>query len=157
MRKLFEIPIYALSRKELDKRIKKDRTAFITKNNHIPEDIAVDVFDNKFTLYKRNWDYNHIVGYIQIFKQGNNLKLELYLIVEPQSKYYWKSNRKKFLRKQFTNGCNIYLGQYENNIQVSKKLDCLLNDLKKNYIPSRYYIDTETYDNTKEYIDYKGI
>lgn len=157
MRKLFEIPIYALSRKELDKRIKKDRTAFITKNNHIPEDIAVDVFDNKFTLYKRNWDYNHIVGYIQIFKQENNLKLELYLIVEPKSKYYWKSNRKKFLRKQFTNGCNIYLGQYENNIQVSKQLDCLLNDLKKNYIPSRYYIDTETYDNTKEYIDYKGI
>ena len=157
MKKIFEIPIYALSRKELNKRVKNVKAGFIAKNNYIPEEIAEDAYNNHLTLYKRNWDYNHIVGYIQVLKQGNDLKLELYLTVEPQNKYYWISNRKKFLRKQHLNGYRIYLGQYKNNNQVLEQLDSLVIDLQKNYIPSRFYVDTEAYDNTKEYIDYKGI
>lgn len=65
MKKLFDIPLYALSPEELSHRVKQ-------KIDKMKEDAAetdqqtMDLIIETETFPKRCWDYNHIVGYIRI-------------------------------------------------------------------------------------------
>ena len=65
MKKLFDIPIYALSPDELSHRVKQ-------KIDKLKEYAAgtdpqtMDLIIDNETFPKRCWEYNHIVGYIRI-------------------------------------------------------------------------------------------
>lgn len=65
MKKLFEIPIYALSPAKLDISVGKRITKLKELFTHSDADTIAHVIDSE-TYPMRCWDYNHIIGYIRI-------------------------------------------------------------------------------------------
>lgn len=65
MKKLFEIPVYALSPSKLNIRTSKHISELKKSLVHSDPDEAALAIDRE-TLLMRFWDYDHIIGYIRI-------------------------------------------------------------------------------------------
>ena len=150
MKVIFEIPIYALTEKSLNHRVAEYE---IRIKNELGDSLEYSFLRE---TPQRYWRYNHIVGYILIYKEKDDLYTELFLPEKKIKRYYWKSAKKKFIKNHFMNGTHIYLPLYDNNDIISY-IDELLIEIKKRNIPKSYYIDREAYDNIKYMIDFMSV
>lgn len=155
MIKIFDIPIYALSRKQLQKKYDK----YMDKQAKIFQlDCESDVNTNYNYIYPANcWQFNHIVGYISISCDEKNLDIKLYLPYKPLERYIWHSKQKILLRDSMLNGQHIYIPNYRTNEEILARLDDMLTDIICNNVPSRFFVDTEIYENIKGMIDFQNI
>lgn len=164
--KIFEIPIYAFSKSVLQDRVKKWRI----RNNWT---------SSKFNFMKKHqkkYEYNHIVGFIEIGIDRSDIYGGLYLpcskgelgvtingkILDDSKlkhRYVWHTTRKVFLENQGVNGMHFYLGDLRDNPDVVKNLDRIMNQLKEIVLDynKSYYIDLEAYNTIKGNIDYLNI
>ena len=152
MKKIFEIPIYACDRDLLEKRVEKSRQTFFRKNKHVGIE-TVERAWKKYAFPKNNWDYNHIVGFIKIYKKNDDLFLDLYM---SDKRYIWKSGKKIFLKNQFLNGTHFRMKGLD-NLEIQGKIDELLWKIIEHNVKKSYYVDLDVYTNLKDMIDYRRL
>ncbi len=156
MKKLFDIPIYALSPDELSHRVKQ-------KIDKLKEYAAgtdpqtMDLIIDNETFPKRCWEYNHIVGYIRISATRQDIVFDLFLPKPEVERYIWNSPRKAFLYDVNANGTHFYIGNMKTNEEIREATDDMLTWMIKDFLPKRYYVDRSSFDNLNHHLDYLGI
>ena len=155
MVKLFEIPIYGLSRKTLGARYKKYCDNFYRKY----PDASVESSEICIELEKgsqRCWDYNHIVGYILIYFELNDICFNVYL-PKQCDRYRWGSCQKTFIRNIFANSTHFRINDLSNNEAIQKEIADMLDSTISAHVPNRFFVDRETFDNTYKFINYSEM
>ena len=121
MKKLFEIPIYAFNRNNILEKYrlycKKIKRMYATSPSQTIEN-CIDIE----TYPHRSWEYNHIVGFIMIYYEHNDICFKVYLPFDLK-KYHWRSFRKIYVSDIFANGVHFYVDNLTESkeIQFSKK------------------------------------
>ena len=156
--KLFEIPVYALSKEKLNERVDYAFRKF--KSTYSRYEYDDNQFKKLFDIENypaRLWDYNHIIGYIAITKDGKDFGLDWYTIIPSPQKYYWNSRRKNHLQNARINGYHFYAG----NMKTGKELQARLNDLVKGFVDDLrkrgYYADDEAFLSISNLLDYDAL
>ena len=155
MQKLFEIPIYALSRETLKKRVAKKIEPYQSdKYDQRTRQALINVAAGPAS----SWEYNHIVGYIQITYDMDQFTFyyELYM---PSSlkQYRWDSSKKTLLINRRVNGQHFYIEKMMGNQQIAEKVRHNLLDMIHDFIPDKYYVDLTAFDSLNPYLDYRRI
>lgn len=147
--KLFEIPVYALSKNELEIRVKKREKEFhYYPYKHIDESMSdIAVSD---TYPKKLYDYNHVVGMIVIYI--DKYEVEAKLFKARYEKYYWKSGRKKFLEDMHINGAH-------SRYNINEIKDCIktVYRIAASCVGKSMFIDDECFTNLVDLIDWTGV
>ena len=155
MRKLFEIPIYAINRKTLREKYSKYVCKIEAIYKHCDAATKQYYIDAE-TYPQRTWDYNHIVGYIRILTKQQDVIFEIYLPYQKE-RYSWKSKSKYFLYNIQANGTHFYVGEKRTNSDIQEQVTEMLNSIIKYRIPNRYFVDTEAFETLNGMIDYQRI
>lgn len=157
--KLFEIPVYGLSRNVLKKRVEQRRTKLINASCLSEEDLKNEITLCGLSAFpKDQWDYNHIVGYIVIYHEGNNIRLNWYTAIEAKA-YHWSSDNKKFFALSRPSGFHSYIG----NIKTGDELRSWIHELLSRFIRDLkmkhrgYFVDLEAFHNLDTLIDYSRL
>jgi hypothetical protein len=156
MIKLFEIPIYALSRKSLNDRVGR-RVAELEKFFVILDPDAKTRAIGREVIPMRSWEYNHIVGYICIDATKQDLLFDVFLPIPVSTKYFWNSKTKYFVQSICANGAHIYLDALKTNEKIREAVTNMLDFLIAEHIPSRFHVDREAFNTVNEHLDYLGI
>lgn len=149
--KLFEIPVYALSKKRLSDRIeyrvkKLKEWSSSTSEEHLRKLIALDTYPQCL------WDYNHIIGVMVVNVDGDDVELQWYAHV-PKTRYYWHSYKKEFLQNTNMTGYHFrYLGL--TNSTIKESLYRLVHGFAKELSRERYYVDLEVFNNVVHCLDF---
>lgn len=157
--KLFEIPVYALTKDELAKRVEKRRSRLINEASLSQDDLQNEAIVRGLSVFPKNqWAFNHIVGFIEISYEKKDVFLYWYTSVDSK-KYHWESNLKRFFQSTRPFGYHFYTGNIKSGDELQKRINGLLNefirDLKTNH--SGYYVDLETFHNLDKLIDYSQL
>ena len=156
MKKLFEIPIYALSPLKLNDRVSKHVSKLKSQLSHLDEETFLHIKDIE-TFPMRSWDYNHIVGYIQILMSNTDIVFKIFLPIPIPTRYDWRTKRKTRVRNICANGTHFYLGTSKNNDEIREAIKEMLNHVIKDHVPDRFYVDREAFDTTNSHLDYISI
>ena len=141
--KLFEIPIYALSKKKLKEKVHQKE-----------ENLREKVKDEKAF----QWEYNHVVGIIKISVKNSSIIYEIYGQTPWGKRYCWYSSKRKALQNKQIIGTHFYIGDEQSNESIQNKVaDYLLRGIVRDCIPSNYYVDVEAFLNVNKYIDYLDL
>ena len=156
MKKLFDIPIYALSPDELSRRVKQkvDKLKECAAGTDLQ---TMDLIIDAETFPKRCWDYNHVVGYIRISASQQDIVFDLFLPRPVVERYIWNSPRKTFLYDVNPNGTHFYTGNMKTNEEIRKAVGEMLTWMVKDFLPKRYLVDRSGFDNLNRHLDYQGI
>ena len=156
MKKLFEIPVYALSASKLNTRASKriaDMKELFSCSN--PDEAAL-VIDSE-TLPMRSWDYNHIIGYIRIAVSKTDIPFDVFMPIPIPERYVWDTKRKIYVQNIGANGTNIYWGALKTNAEFRKAVSDMLDQVVTDHIPKRFYVDREAFDAINAHLDYLTI
>lgn len=161
MRILFEIPVYALGKEQLFKRVTKEQDKWndYMKDKNLPIENMRDVIAQETFPY-RCWEYNHIAGYIRIFLNKMDIKFEIFLPRPQIQRYFWKSHKKVFLSDTGALGTHFYVGGLKTNEEICNEVSEMLDWIAKDHIKAYYkhfYIDRSAFDALNEHIDYMSI
>ena len=156
MIKLFEIPVYALSRKSLSKRYCKvvetiEKEYLETDRDSFSKAIEI------LTYPQRLWDHNHVVGYIDIISDNKDVVFEIYLPYPKVERYHWNGKKRICLYNIMANGTHFFIDKNMSNSEIQIKISEMLNWIIKDIIPNRYYVDRTAFDAVYEHVDYLGI
>ena len=156
MIKLHEIPVYALSKKELSRRFRyhKEKLKSILPNDN--EEEFRWIIEGE-TFPQCVWVHNHVVGYIDILFSGQDVVFEVYLPYPEINRYSWLGRRKVVLRNVMTNGTHFYVDSKMDNADIQDRMVDMLDWIIKEHIPSRFYVDRNTFDTIRNSIDYLEI
>lgn len=157
MPKLFEIPIYALNVNKLKKRVHDAKSRL----NHKYKDYTTDSLRRCYDLIsypQRLWEYNHVVGYIQINFDKGVILFELFLPEPCIARYYWKSRKKIFLYNINVPGLDIYITEKMDNFKIRERLfarlDYVIDCVIGKYIPEGFFVDRQAFDQLNPIVDY---
>lgn len=156
MKKLFDIPIYALRPDELKCRVEQ-RIAKLKEYAAGADRETMDMIIDCETFPKRCWDYNHIVGYIRISATRQDIVFDLFLPRPAVERYIWNSTRKVFLYDVNANGTHFYIGNMKTNREIQCATAEMLTWVVRNYVPKRFYADRDSFDTLNTHLDYLGI
>lgn len=158
MKVLFEIPIYGVSPKTLWERFsaRKKEIEFNCAQRQLELTHTTEILTLETYPY-RLWQYNHIVGYIRVSINVQDMNYDVYLPVGQRKRYRWNSHRKVFLYDIHANGTHFYLGNMKTNFEIQQQLADMLHGVIRDHIPKRYYVDTSVFDATYQHIDYLSI
>lgn len=156
MKKLFEIPVYAVSRKELSRKVKLLRLKIRNEHERCSREHMIAV-EELATYSYRLWDYNHIVGYIRISTEGRDIFFDVFLPESKCERYRWKSKRKRFLYNTSANGTHFYVNDRMTNEDIQVSTAEMFQSVIKNLIPKRYFTDTEAFNNLNGQLNYIEI
>ena len=157
MNKLFEIPIYAFSRKKLEKNFGIKRNRIIEEYQIQNADIStIDSVVDTITYPYRLWNYNHIIGYITIYIKERSFYFDVYLSYN-RKKFHWITNNKVYLRNVMANGTHIYIKESDSNKTIQKKIAEELDIVIQGHIDTKYYVDRKAFDNINQLIDYRKL
>ena len=152
--KLFEIPIYSMSKEEYDKRCMKyinRRVKETTKDNI---DFYYDYLMEKY-LKDRPWKYNQIIGFIDIYYEQRSIFFNEYITSDKNIRAV--SNRKHYIKNTFLNSYSFYIKDSMNNEEIKNKISYYINSLKKDIYQKNYFFDDALFQKQVRYIDIKGM
>ena len=118
MKKLFEIPVYALSASKLNTRTNKriaDLKALFSRSD---PDEAAFVIDHE-TFPMRSWDYNHIIGYIRIAVSKTDILFDVFMPIPIPERYVWNTKQKSMSRILGQTDAHL-LGLTENHRKIPR-------------------------------------
>ena len=154
MMKLFEIPVYAMEKKELNLKYHQCAQKMRAELADRPEETIQRCIE--IQMYpQRLWDYNHIVGYIVISVTPQDVVFHIYLPTPHKERYVWSSGRKTFLCDISANGTHFYVSDKTENRDIQKRTAEMLNGVINDHIPKRYFVDKEAFENLNGMIDYR--
>lgn len=159
--KLFDIPVYGLNKQVLKKRIDTitERIKEDCRTRNAPEDTQLALIELQ-TYPMRNWEYNHIVGFIQISIDKQDILFSIYLPYEYEGhtpKYLWWAHKKHFVRESGISGLHFWLGNMKTNEEICKRTVEMLHGIISEHIPKRYFVDTQAFDAINNHIDYISL
>ena len=100
--KLFEIPVYALTRERLkeqvDSFVEEEKKKYSIRHGERPSEDHMNELIVREISPQCAWDYNHIVGFVAIVFSGNDIVIEWFSPYYKYRKYYWRTKDKVFLR-----------------------------------------------------------
>lgn len=158
---LYEIPIYWLSEESLKKKVEKrivqikEKCAFY-ETSESAQRFIIDIE----TYPMRNWEYNHIAGYIKIFSDGQDISFNIYLPFDNNGqipKYYWNTTRKHYVKDTKSNGLHFYIRNMKTNAEICHSINEMLTDIVKEYIPKRFAVDRQAFDVLNTRVDYIAL
>lgn len=152
---LFEIPIYSMSENEFDKRWKKIKDylySIFIDGGHTEDDAKFFVLQSCFP--KCVWKYNQIIGYIRVSVSKHDVWLDIYRSLD--KRYYAKSKHKHFIQNTPTNGTHFYVSNPTNEY-IKQNIHEWLEEIEKNYLKKRFYVDYSIFNNIIEYVDIAQI
>ena len=153
--KLFEIPIYALTKEKLHERVEKHIVKLKNEHPDAPEETIKHVIELT-TFPQRLWDYNHIVGYIVISKEDNDIVFDEYLPVETVQKYYWTSKQKRFIQNTGLVGTHFRISNMKTSEEIRNQIHEFLDERIKK-LKKGYYVDREAFDAADALLDYSKL
>lgn len=157
--KLFEIPVYALTREKLKERVDNDFQDFkyrYPSNSTYTEEKLREFFD--ITAYPaRLWDYNHIIGYMVISKQGYDYSIEWYAPLPSLQRYKWSSGKKHPVNNTMINGYHFYAGDVKTGEELRIRLNDLVSSFETNLKKRGYYADMEAFNSIDSLLDYNKL
>ena len=153
---LHEIPIYALSKKELSKRYERFKESFQKSCLTIDDESFRKCIDLE-TFPQRCWKHNHVVGYIDIHLDRQDIVFEIYLPHPKNKRYNWRRSRKIYMHNIMANSTHFYVDSKMCNNDIQTKITEMLDWIIKDHIPSKYYVDRNAFDSVHSCIDYKSI
>lgn len=156
MIKLHEIPIYAFTKNELQKRYEKR----VAKLRSFCEDVDKETIEKCIqidTFPHRLWEHNHLVGYIDIIFDGRDISFEVYLPHQRIERYHWKRNNKIFLYNVMANGTHFFVEDKMTNADIQAKISEMLKWIIEDHIPEKFYVERTTFDAINDCIDYKNL
>lgn len=156
MKKIFEIPVYAFSRRMLCKKEGLFRRE-LWKGHETCSKEHMDALVALVTYPFRLWDYNHIVGYIRISTDGCDILFDIFLPTPQRERYRWRSGRKVFLYDISANGTHFYVNGKMTNTDIQERVAEMLQAAIKTHVPQKYFADTEAFDNLNRQLDYRKI
>ena len=163
MNKLFEIPIYPFSPEVFKKRVTKYReseTSKYKKTHSEVEETRMRQLLYTICYPYQIWDYNHIVGFIAIESDYADVFFELFLQAQGdrhKSCYHWKSNNKWFLERQSISGYHFHINDNDSSEEIRVKIHFWLNSLIEKHVPSKFYVDRQSFDTIDSMIDYSQL
>ena len=159
MRRLIEIPVYAYSKEELQRRInikyEKIRNKYLEKNLSIDEKHLRQLQILQSSPYSY-WEYNHIVRYLIIGVEKQDLIIEEYVPHESRKWFKWDSPRKVFLVNNHTPGLHFRMQGLLNEV-IAEKTRQLVIQKTEEYVEKGFFVDLECFNNVYENIDYTGV
>ncbi len=155
--KLFEIPVYALSKSVLEKRVqqKTDEIKNTKFSQQTPEDHLNQLLD-RVMFPQRLWEYNHIIGYIVITKRGQDINLDWYTVFPSLQRYHWDSRQKHYMQNMHVNGQHFFIGNLESGEQLKGKMYELVVNFAKT-LKKNYYVDMEAFNNISSILNYDEL
>ena len=156
MKKLFELPIYAFSKVEFEKKIQELYDLEMREkevNNQTYEEKLVSTH-LALSPYKY-YDYNHIIGVLCILYDKSDVYFCEYDAIN-MTRYRLKSNKKIFLEKMETVGMHFRHKDIDNDLIINK-LNNYVKALSKKYKSRNRYINVECFDNVYKFLDYKKM
>lgn len=148
---IFSIPIYAMSPDELNRKYNEKINAL---NREFPNMVDQRIIDYN-TFPQRIWQYNHIVGYIEISAKLRDVYFNVYLPPK-NKKYYWLSNQKVFLALEIPDNPHFIVFGDDSNDEIINKIYERIKEIQK-CLPQRYYIDLMCFDNIVPYLDLRSL
>ena len=151
---LFEIPIYAMSEKEFNKRWDKKKHKLMI-SGHSEED-AKELIRNIY-FPRTLWKYNQIIGFIIIAATQQDIVFEIFCSMD--RKYYLNSQSKHFIQYYSSLG-NHFPVIDETEEGIKQKVCEMLKRIEKydiNPINRNYYIDYSTFNNVIDFVNIKQI
>ena len=158
--KLFEIPVYAVSKEKLEKEVAKERLKYEEKLTAEGLKQDPEHFKKCSALYCYPfdlWDYNHIIGYIVVKKEKNDIIVDQYIPVQSIQRYAWKSKNKKYLMNALLGGQHFYFGSMTTGTQLQTALHEMLNSIIDKIESKGYFVDREAYDAIDAILDYDKL
>ena len=156
MKKLFDIPVYALDEKTLGQRV-DIKIKRIEKNTPNAESDVLERLVERETFPMRNWDYNHVIGYVQLSLTKQEIVATVFMPMPAPSRYYWDSEKKYFVRNLFANGTHVYIGDMKTNKALQVAAAELLEQVIKDHLHGRFYADRAAFDAINGHIDYLNL
>ena len=161
--KLFEIPVYALSKDMLMKRYEEKRKHLVEKwdlmgtQNGDEKRIKEIIYLVTYPQYL--WDYNHIVGFINIKYNSRDIAFEQFVPAKPIERYRWDNRKQKmFLMNNGLNGYHFYYRGMRTGKDIQDRIHLMLDDITNRIKKEKhYYVDREAFDQADRLIDYSKL
>ena len=158
MKKIFEIPLYAIDEKELKKRVAQ----YLKKNNEFYNctETNEEIIKNTVLreIYPKNvWNYNHIIGYIVVYIKKNEIIFQRYSPYKEVKRYVWNTDRKKYLCDSLLNGARIPISKTMTNGEISDRISCFIDRIAGDVLNRNQVMDKSAFVNIYKYIDYRQL
>ncbi len=150
---IFEILIYRIKEDKFNSKYEKDKNSFLKKHT-TPQNSKrfIDLLENRFWgKYGGPWKYNQIVGAINIYILGDQIRGEI-----------WQSTKERFRRKMNNKNIEFSGNVFEitvddaiSNVEIFKEIKRSIRLYLKS--KSRLNPDFTAFDNIGKYINWKGL
>ncbi len=161
--KLFDIPIYSCSKQAFEKEYKKfiDNKYKDYKQHYFYSGLTsieelnnrINNMSNRDYWKEKIWQYNQIVGYINVCIAESSIWFDLYTDND-NKKIYKFSKIKKFISLHNLSGEHFSI--VESNKDIALMIEEKLYQIQNNYI-SKFYLDLEIFKNIYLNIDYLSV
>ena len=106
------------------------------------------------TEYPRNvWKYNQIVGFVEIAIGPRDIAFNVQKTLDKRIQAVGKT--KHYIQDMMTNGMHFSFNSMT-NAEIVAKVDIYLDSIEKE-ITKPFCLYRDTYNNTKNHIDFKGV
>lgn len=154
--KLFDIPIYSSKEKVFNKKWGKYFEDIFEKYKHIQKNKEEYINNLKQWNYPKNvWEYNQIVGYIQIYLEFSDVNFKIFL--SDKERCVYNSSVKSFMKDTYQLGLHFHIDKSSTNSEIVEKMDYFIKSIMKNDIRKNRYLDLEQYNNIKNLINYEEL
>lgn len=152
---LFEIPIYAMSKKEFNKRWnKKKAEMYKSFISHGHTDENAKMYVSNFTFPRCLWEYNQIIGYIKISVSKHDIWFDVYCSLDKS--YYADSKQKHFIQNLHTNGTHFYVANLSEE-RIKATIHDWLICIQKDHLRKNFYVDYSTFNNVIDFVNIEQI
>ena len=152
---LFEIPIYAMSEKEFNKRWdKKKAKIYDMFISHGHTDKSAKSGISTLCCPRCVWKYNQIIGFIKISVSRHDVWFDIYSSLD--KKYYADSKQKHFIQDILANGTHFYVSNQSND-GIKQTIREWLKYIEKEHLQKSFYVDYSTFNNIFNHVNIEQI
>ena len=152
---LFEIPIYAMSEAEFNRRWQKKKIKFFQEFiNHGHSEENTKLYWEDLHSPRYIWKYNQIIGYIKISVTRQDVNFNVFCSTDQI--YYADSKQKHFIINWSTNGTHFY-ARDKSDEYIKEEIKRWLKSIEKDHLHSKRYVDYTAFNSIFDLINIKHI
>lgn len=147
----YKIPVYSCSKEDFEKKYTKNWDMKREKYKGTVYDKAL----GKLLSSRLCWEYNQIIGYIEVFYEDYSINFKAYKNYEKRVNIL--GNKRKWFTQLISSENGRHIDIYQPNEIISENiLEELLSIMKEDY-PKKAFIDLDEFNLVKDLIDYNKI
>jgi len=151
---IFTVPVYAFNQVALDKKADKEKKKVLQRAEGLDDDTQRRLIDICTYPY-RCWKFNHIVAYIEVFANLNDVYFNLYMPYK-MKRYHWNSSRKTWLAYLGYDHNHFRVYDEDSNELIIEKIRVRLKETEKLF-PKNWFVDYESFETYTKYLDVKTL